>query len=131
MPEFLRLPAVGYRASGALFNPWFVYPIVHHFNGSTSEESSAALTQPSSLVLEEKGLRLFFGHHDVVFAPDYSMPEAHLLIEPLRLYLMYRTCINYNGEYPVLEIPDVQSHPETEPIVFSLTRLVTVTTPLS
>jgi hypothetical protein len=131
VPQFLRLPAVGYRASGALFNPWFVYPIVHHFNGAASEEIAAELTKPSSVCLPQHGLDVFFGHHEIVFAPDDTMPDSHRMIEPLRLYFMYRTCINYNGEYPVLEIPSVDAFPRTNAIVFSLTRRVTVTSPCS
>lgn len=131
MPEFVRLPAVGYRASGALFNPWIVYPIVHHFDLTTSRETSSELTPSSSIRLRDHGLDLFFGHHHIVFVPEPSVPAAHRLIELLRLYFMYRTCINYNGEYPVLEVPGANSHPEIDPIVFSLTRLVTVEKPCS
>ncbi len=123
------LMAVGYRASGSILNPWYVYPVAMTSGPvMTVVEDAPEISSPSSMPLPELDLVVIAGPRDLTFISTDSTQRGFTHVEPLRQYTMYRTFLSYNGQF--IASPPEPLPEQVDPLRFTVRRIVRNETPV-
>lgn len=117
------LNAVRYRASGAILNPWYIYPISISFgHGQPYTEKAPEISIPCSMPIPELGLLVVLTPRDLTFTTTDASRRDFGRVESVRQYLMYRTFLNFNHEF-IDSAPDPPPR-HADPLRFDVRRLV-------
>ena len=117
----MRTIGIKLQASGIIANPWFTLPpriITTGGPSSTIWDNKPDITPKSRIELEEHGITLCFQTDEIEFAFSTDREEPRYFVTPIQYFIGYRTFINYNITWPVVDHVEVAGFPLVDAIDF-------------